>query len=299
MRDNRRALVTGATGFIGSHLAKRLVADGWEVHAVVRPGSELGRLREIGVRAHSHDGSTDGLSGIIGDASPTVVFHLASLFLSQHRASEVVPLVRSNVEFGAQLLEGMAAHAVPALVNTGTSWQHFTGEGYNPVALYAATKEAFEAILAYYVETSPMRAITLKLFDTYGPHDPRPKLFSLLRGAVERDAPLPMSPGEQRVDLVYVDDVVNAFLLAAQRLEEGRSVRPHEVYAVSSGAPLPLRELVELFREVTGSPVPVEWGGRPYRAREVMVPWNAGVPLPGWAPRVGLREGIRRATEGR
>ena len=63
-------------------------------------------------------------------------------------------------------------------------------------------------------------------------------------------------------------------------------------YAVSSGDPMPLREVVELFEKVKGRPLPVQWGKRPYRKREVMVPWNRGEKLPGWEPKISLSEGM-------
>ena len=101
-----------------------------------------------------------------------------------------------------------------------------------------------------------------------------------------------MSPGEQLIDLVHIDDVVQAFLIAAGCLDR-QPAGTHETYAVSSGSPLPLRQLVELYRQITGTDVRVHWGGRPYRPREVMVPWNAGKLLPGWQPRISLEEGLR------
>ncbi|HEY6099686.1 MAG TPA: hypothetical protein VIW03_09665, partial [Anaeromyxobacter sp.] len=81
---------------------------------------------------------------------------------------------------------------------------------------------------------------------------------------------------------------------AAARRLLADEVRGHERYAVSSGAPLPLRDLVGLYARVAGKPLPIEWGKRAYRRREVMVPWRRGTPLPGWAPAVSLEEGIRR-----
>lgn len=298
MTSPRRALVTGATGFLGARLAARLEAAGWEVHAVTRPGSELAPLREgaPGATAHPHDGTTAGLCAIVAAAAPDVVFHLASRFVAEHQTEDVESLVTGNVLFATQLAEAMLVNGVHRLVNTGTSWQHFEGDAHRPVSLYAATKEAFEAILAFYTDATPLRVVTLKLFDTYGPADPRPKLFALLRRITEMQAPLAMSPGEQQIDLVYVDDVVDAFETAAARLLAGEVGR-HESYAVSSGQPLRLRDLVETYSRITGRTLSVEWGGRPYRAREVMVPWSGGFALPGWLPRVGLEEGIRRVLE--
>jgi nucleoside-diphosphate-sugar epimerase len=229
----------------------------------------------------------------VRETRPSVVFHLASLFLAQHEVADVTPLLTSNVLFGTQLAEAMAANGVTRLVNTGTSWQHYENADYDPVCLYAATKQAFEDILAHYVSVCGLRAVTLKLFDTYGPDDPRPKLFTLLRKVAESQQPLAMSPGDQMIDLVYIDDVVDAFLAAAGRLEGG-SVANHERYAVSSGRPIRLRDLVALYGRVAGVPMPIEWGKRPYRPREVMTTWDRGNPPPGWAPKVGLEDGIAR-----
>lgn len=295
----KTAIITGATGFVGSHVARRLVADGWDVHVIVRPESELYLLRDIveKISLHRHDGSTDGMFQIFETAGPDIVFHLASLFLAQHKPKDIVPMTQSNITFATQLVEAMTANGVYQLINTGTSWQHYENKDYSPVCLYAATKQAFEAIMKFYTETTPLKVITLKLFDTYGPDDPRSKLFTLLRRVASEQQPLAMSPGEQLIDLVYIDDVVDAFILAAGRLQKGE-VRGQEDYAVSSGNPVKLRELVELYARVTGKDLPIEWGGRPYRHREVMVPWNKGVPIPGWEPKIGVEEGIRRIKFG-
>ncbi|WBS02780.1 NAD(P)-dependent oxidoreductase [Pseudoduganella sp. SL102] len=281
-------LLTGATGFIGSHVARRLVADGWQVHAVVRDPAAV--LPE-GVAGLVHDGTTAGMTDLMHKASPRVVVHLASLFLAQHCPADIVPLLQSNVVFGAQLAEAMQVTGVRHLVNAGTSWQYFHSEKYRPVCLYAATKEAFEALLRFYVDSAGLQVITLKLFDTYGPGDPRPKLMHLLKNAAREKTALSMSPGEQLIDLVYIDDVVDAFLVAITRLLAG-VVGGMEEYGVSSGAPLTLRALAERFSKISNLPLAIDWGGRPYRPREVMTPWQDYRLLPGWKPKVDIDQGI-------
>jgi nucleoside-diphosphate-sugar epimerase len=294
----RRALVTGGTGFIGSHLVKRLAGEGWDVHLIVRQTSGRSLPAELKgeVTFHVHDGSTEGLIRTIQNVQPDTVFHLASLFLSQHTPKDIEPLIRSNVLFPAQMIEAMVLSGVHRFVNTGTSWQHFESKSYSPVNLYAATKQAFEAVLQYYVETSPLRVITLKLSDTYGPNDTRPKLFNLLRNAARSQQTLMMSPGDQLIDIVYIDDVLDAYMIAAERLLCGK-VERHEMYAVSSGSPVPLKDLVALYARVVGKNVPVEWGAKPYRPREVMRPWNKGMLLSGWQPKTTIQEGIKKMEE--
>lgn len=288
-------LVTGASGFIGSHLVNRMLGMGWEVHVVLRSQPDNLPFKD-GARVHIHTGSTASLIDIVRQSQPQIVFHLASLFLAQHQADDIVGLVRSNVEFGSQLAEAMARNQVRLLVNTGTSWQHYQDADYSPVCLYAALKQAFEAVLQFYVETGALEVVTLKLFDTYGPGDPRPKLLHLLKRIALSGESLAMSPGEQLMDLVYIDDVVDAFLLAANALQSGQ-IGGMEAFGVSSGAALPLKDLAAIYSSVSGYPLHIEWGGRPYRPREVMQPWHSFKVLPGWVPKIDLATGIKRCLE--
>jgi nucleoside-diphosphate-sugar epimerase len=291
----RKALLTGATGYIGHNLANRLLNDGVAVAAVVRLGSDVKRLRRLSgsLEVCVHDGTTAGLVRIVADVAPDVAFHLAAVGKAAHTADDVEPLIRSNVLFGTQLLEALCAAGVRTLVNAGTFWQHYGGDdAYEPSCLYAATKQAFEDVLTYYVGAAGLHAVTLKLFDVYGPHDRRRKLFKLLTEAQQSGEPLRMSPGEQELDLVYIDDIVEAFLAVALQLRQDPGLSGR-AFAISSGRRLPLRQVVALFEDVSGRPVPVEWGGIPYRPREVMVPWRGDL-LPGWGATVPLEEGIRR-----
>lgn len=286
--------MTGSTGFVGSHLIRRLVAGNFEVSALVRTGSKIAQLASVAhkLRVIESDGSTQAIVNCFANTKPDIVFHLASRFVAEHRTEDVCDLVDSNVRFGAQVLEGMAISGTRRLVLAGTSWQHFHSDGYRPACLYAATKQAFEAVLDFYIDAREFRAVTLKLFDTYGPDDPRPKLFRLLERAAEQRSPLEMSGGEQLMDLVYIDDVVDAFVLAADRLLSNKS-GPREEYPVSSGRRISLREVVEKYLKAMGADVNVRWGARPYREREVMVPWNKSIGLPGWAPKVRLEDGLQ------
>jgi len=255
-----KVLVTGAPGFIGSHLTKRLVSDDREVHVIVRPSSNLNLLNNIKnkIVIHKHDGTTAGMLSIVDRSKPVIVFHLASISPSQHATQDIDSLIKSNVLFGNQLVEAMVKKHVYYLINTGTYWQHYQNKYYSPVCLYAATKQAFEAILQFYIETTALKVITLKLFDTYGPNDPRKKLFTLLKQSAETGQPLKMSPGEQLIDLVYIDDVIEAYIIAAKRIycSEGEK---YEEFSVSTGNPIALRDLVNSYMQISVIYRPTGW----------------------------------------
>lgn len=282
----RRVALTGATGFAGGVLARDLAARGAAVLAIVRPESDCRRL-PADAAVHVHDGDGTALARAVGAFAPDLGFHLAAR-QAPDGPGETADLIAANVTLGSQFLEALAG--ARGVVAAGSFWAHYGPAGTGAVNLYAATKQAFARILAYHAEARGLPAVELVLYDTYGPDDPRRKLFRLLREAAGSGTPLAMSPGDQIIDLVHVVDVAAAFRVAGERLLAGAETWAR--YTVPGPEPRPLRDVVALWQLVTGRSVPVVWGGRPHRPREVMVPWR-GTPLPGWRAAIGLDEGIR------
>ncbi|PHV71345.1 epimerase [Sporanaerobium hydrogeniformans] len=266
-----KILVSGATGYIGSNLVNKLIEEGNEVHVLVRKDSNYcliaSKIKEKNIHVYTQD--IQNLNDIFNEVRPTVVIHLASLFKVNHEKEDVERLISSNILFGAQLLEVSVLCGVKYFLNTGTYWQHYLGEDYNPVNLYAATKEAFEKIAKFYLETSDLRIITLKLMDTYGPRDSRGKILNLIKDASQTNKILEMSGGEQELGLVYIDDVIKAYKKA---LKELVAMKAHEekTYIVSPKEYLTLKNVVKIFEEVSNRKLNVYWGKRPYRTREIM-----------------------------
>ena len=285
-----RLLITGANRFLGSHVSRALSDDGHPVGALLRTTSDAAGL-DNRIEVFRTDGSTPDIDDIVGRFRPDAVVHLASKFLASHGSSDIDELIDSNLRFGCNILEAMHRHDVAHLINFGTAWQHFETEAYRPVSLYAATKQAFEDLLAFYCDATGLTAITLKLTDTYGPGDPRPKVLPLLVGALRTGQPLDMSQGQQIVNFVHVEDVVSAVRVALGRaaaLPRGTQ----EAFAIRSEEALPLTALVALLERVSGRALNVAWGARAYRDREVMQPW-LGPILPGWQARKPLEDGLK------
>lgn len=294
------AVITGATGFIGSRLAKRLLGENVKLTLITRAGSNTSLVDDIvnDVEFIVYDGTYDSLEAAFRGKEHDAVFHLASLFSLRHEPNDIAPMIASNITLGTQTLEASTRNGCGVFVNAGTFWQHFENQDYSPVCLYAATKQAFEDVIQFYVETADLRAVTIKLNDTYGPGDPRKKLFALLLKTAATMKPFAMSPGQQLIDVIHVDDAVEAFV-AGMRHAVKNPHPGHARFAASSGAAVPLRELVAVFEDTIGQTLPIEWGGLDYRPREVMRPWDRGTPPPGWNPRISLEEGIRQVWEAR
>lgn len=266
-------LVTGVTGFIGMNLLKAL-NDKYVVYVLVRPTTDLSKVSTEHIFVF--DDNIVELSNYLRTNKIRGIVHLASLYITQHQPMQIKDLILSNVYLGAALLEAAVEANVNWFLNTGTIWQNYIPDSqeYCPVNLYAATKQAFIDMAKYYTEISELKFCTLKLCDTYGPDDTRPKILTLFKRIAETGETLDMSPGEQLIDLVYIDDVVDGFEHLILMLENDACIKND--YVLSSGHPIRLKDLASMYEEITGKVLNINWGGRRYKQREVMIPWQEG-----------------------
>ena len=307
MRASRRTLlIAGATGFVGGNLVRRLAGAGPDVNCLVRSGSSTETIRQLAaipnVRIHTL-GDEDGIPEMVMSIRPQLLIHLAAVFVAEHRYSDIGRMIDSNVKFATRLIDAAVSAGTRGLINTGTVWEYYRGAGeYDPVCLYAATKHAFQAVLEYYVRVHDLRVVTLLLADTYGPEDRRNKLVNYIMDSLITGSVMQMSPGDQFLDLVYIDDVVDAYLLALDRLSmTSRGLMPgcNDIYPVISESPCTPRDLVRILAEMLGREPVVEWGARPYRRRELMQAWRSAGRLPGWKPQYSLQAGLKKLIDSR
>ncbi len=288
-----KILVTGITGFIGNRLARELLKYEHEIYAILRNPALKNKYEKKNIKCFVDNNSMADFMKFFEREKFDGVVHCASCFLVEHKPEEINDLITSNVLFSTKLLESSVKTNVDWFINTGTFWQHYENKVYSPVDLYAATKQAFESIAMYYMEISEITFVTLKLNDTYGPNDTRPKIFNLLKKIAETGATLGMSQGEQYIDTVYIDDVVGAYVRMIELLQGDNKKRfKGKSFAVSSGNLVKLKELADIFEKVAKRKLNIIWGEKPYRKREVMTPWNKGTRIPGWKPKVSIEEGI-------
>ncbi len=288
-----KAIVTGATGYIGSHVVKHLLNQGWQVGIIAQPEFGYGNIEDVKshIEIFEYDGNINSLVDYLKSADADVVMHLAAAVITNYHPEQVSTLIRSNVEFGTQILEAMKFSQTRLFIGTGSYWQNYNSDSYNPVDLYAATKEAFEKIIQYYVDAHGFRAITLRLFDVYGEDDKRPKLWTSLRDIAGTDQTLDISAGEQHLDMVHVSDVAKAYEAAYYWLKENTNLR-NEVFGVCSGVQKTLKEIVNVFQQVLGKTMRLNWGARPYKKREVFHPFGKYRVLPNWHPDIDLESGL-------
>lgn len=295
----KRILVTGATGFIGSHLVKKLVQQGIQTYVIVR---DLRKAEECfaevlqDIVIYRIENSVYLLVKFLQTEKIDGVIHLATKYITESCAEDIEDLVESNILFGMQILEAMKLAGVRKFINIGSSWQHYNHNNYNPVNLYAATKQAFEDILHYYTQAEGIHTITLEIYDTYGSKDNRNKIINCWKQNSLKKEKIKLSLGEQKLDYVFIEDVVEAILQAIKiiyNLSNNDKIYEKK-YAVSSENAYTLKEIAQVFEQVYGTKLQIVWGAIPYRKREVFEPYRGTEILPGWKAKYGLREGFEQ-----
>ena len=275
--EGRRVLVTGASGFIGSHTVAELVRRGAHVAATTRALPI--EIAQVSIKVDS------GMETGIAEFNPQCVIHLATKFIPSHTEKDISSLIESNIEFGTRVLQ-VSTELGSIFLTASSHWQHYQGEIYSPISLYAATKQAFITVAEYY-KVAGLDFRELTLFDSYGINDFRQKLVSILLQAAQSAEPIEMGDGNQLIDLLYVSDTVSALLMLADMQKNIDTT-----YVARSNFPLTVRELVSKVESVTGHEIKAQWGIREPRPREMIQDWQFGTQLPGWKPEVSLEQGI-------
>jgi len=292
----KRALITGATSYIGLITLRQLLAAGWQVQVLARSASDISRLADI-IVDHDilrMDGTAEQLNAQVAASAPDVVFHFASLYLREPAPDQVPEMIAANYTFGVQLLEALRLTGNPVrFVNTGTGTQYFHSATPRPLNLYAASKQAFTDTLAFYAEAEGFQAVSLILFDTFGPEDWRIKLLNAMFDALAGDRVLPLPEDDAELDLLYIDDAAAAFVLAGEKLLLGPDEIAGGVYALSSGERRSISDIVRVWENVSENPLKVQWGGYDLPERRTTRLWQ-GPALPGWKPLLTFEQGLKK-----
>ena len=298
-----RVLVTGAAGFIGSHLTRRLVSEGAEVHALDVPSAGPDRLGDLrgDIRFHPVDLlDADAARRTVREAAPARIFHLASHTNVQRGTGTLDESIR-DLQATANLLKTLESSACECFVQTGTCEEYGDNPAPfredqmpNPVSAYSASKAAATLYSLMLRKTMGLPVVVLRPFLTYGPSQNATRFIPCAILAALAGREFPMTEGRQTREFNYVSDIVDAFVLAA--------ITPAalgEVINVGNGIEYSLREVVEKIAAVAGTAVPARFGALPYRAGEA---WhfycdNAKARrLLGWAPRVDLDAGLGKTV---
>jgi len=309
---NKRVLVTGADGFMGSHLLERLLSEGAKVSAYVRGNSTIGTTQyALKNTKHLEGWIDDIITGNIAslDAKelviknrPEIIFHLAADAYVPNSFTHPIEVMETNLIGTLNMLHAAKENkAIKRIVSTSSSEIYGMTIGGSideehplyPSSPYAASKVAADRYCYSYYNTYHLPVAVIRPFNTYGPrhtYDVIPKFIGL---ALD-DEPITIhGTGKQSRDFTYVDDMVDAFMIMGQHKNAiGKSVN------FGTGKAITINYIAKKIKELAGSSSKiVHIKKRTAEVPKLLCNYSLAKKLFGWKPKVFIDEGLRRNIE--
>jgi UDP-glucuronate 4-epimerase len=316
---NEPILVTGAAGFVGFHLARRLLADGWAVHGLDNlndyydPKLKQARLAALGANANFHFekcelADRDAVASVFANRRFAYVVHLAAQAGVAYSATNPAAYVDSNLVGFANILEGCRHGECRHLVYASSSSVYGGNERMplrisdrvdEPLSLYGATKRANELMAYSYAHLYGLPATGLRFFTVYGPWGRPDMAYWLFAEAIFAGRPVRLfNDGHMRRDFTYIDDVVEAVVrlikLPPPAATAAAPQPPHRLYNVGNENPVEVVTLLDILEKVIGKRTQREL--LPIRAFDVLETFADSSELAratGFAPHTPIEDGLR------
>ena len=256
-----RILITGITGYLGSHLATALINRGDEVIGLKRTSSSLNRIESILPKLTLHNLEDIHLNQLLNNiGNVDAVIHTATSY--GRKGESVEEILQANLNFPLNLLNAAIESGVKLFINTDTALD----KSLNP---YALSKGQFAEWGKYYADQKKIQFLNLRLEHFYGPNDDPTKFTAhVINSCLNNVTELNLTLGEQLRDFIYIDDVIKAYLLL---LEKYSTFEESFVeIEIGSGIAVTIKDFVESVKKLTEATTHLNFGAIPYRDGETM-----------------------------
>ncbi len=254
-------LITGATGFLGSHLVKALLKDNYRVIILKRSFSNTKRIENILSQCCVYDIDQCELTKPFEDLGKIdSVIHTATCYGRNNESS--TEIVEANVIFPLKLLEAATFFKTDIFLNTDTTLPSYLN-------IYSTSKKHFLDWGKQFVQKQTIKFVNLKLEHIFGAGDDDSKFVTyIIKNCLNNIEELKLTAGEQKRDFIHIDDVVSIYQLLLKKVQKEPSF--YQEYPVGSGKAIKIRELVEMIHRLTQSKTILKFGTVPYREGEIM-----------------------------
>ncbi len=292
-----RILISGSTGYLGSHLLPKLLASNHELLAITRQDP----MDSLGCRYHIDSFDQSEFVHVVNDFRPQICIHLASYLTAADDFSSLQNLLDANIVFTCRLLDALKdSKGLKLFINTGTFAEYYQGDHIqDPAYLYAASKTAARSFLKYYASTYHFKSTTVVPYTIYGGRLRQDKIIDLIFNSMSSFQPVDLTAGEQVLDFIHIDDVVDFYALLIDNFNQ---VPNQSNFYLGTGRGHSIRQLAAIMEELAGKKANVNWGGREYRERDTfysVANLSLQYRLWNWQPKISLIEGVKQYIKDR
>lgn len=269
-------LITGGTGFIGSHIVHRLLNLNYKIILLKHTASDTWRIKDIlnEIKVYN-SGESLVFGNLIKKDSIDGIIHLATKYIKYDKnEKEREEMVKINVLFPTNLLTAAIDNKVKFFINTGTFSEYKpTKKPVNekdllePVNFYSATKYIFDNFLKHYSLQKKIKGITLKLFSPYGEKD-NDKIIPLIMKSFIKNQTLQTTKGEQKLSFTYVGDIVEAYVKAIEFSDSNNF--QYEQFNIGASRTYRLLKIIKIIERISGRKSRIEVGAINYNEKEIM-----------------------------
>jgi nucleoside-diphosphate-sugar epimerase len=293
----KHILLTGATGFLGSHLLEALLTQGYKVTILKRSTSDTWRIDHLLNNVSVHD-NNESLELVFEGKDIDTVIHLATCYRKFEDASDIEEMTKANIAFPSEVLIQGIKHGLKHFINTGSYFEYdcsvqpvVEDASLKPFNYYASTKIAFDSILKSY--RKKLKVSTMRLFSPYGERDNNKLIPMLIKKALNGER-VDLSEGFQKIDPVYAADIVDAYL----KCLDSDNYTGYEAFNIGSGQAYSIRDIVSVIEEQLGRKMNIAWGDRSANDYEcVYADINKARDILNWKPAHTLKKGIAKTIE--
>jgi CDP-3, 6-dideoxy-D-glycero-L-glycero-4-hexulose-4-reductase len=285
-------IVTGSTGFIGQNLVKYLNHNNKNVLSLGR-NLESSSSKYIFENSSVNYNNVSNLARILinfVDEEPAVIIHLANKFFENNNDSNISELIRTNIEFGTELLEALVEIPNIKFLNICSYWQKELSSIGTSLSLYSATKNSFIDILKFYSNKYNFQYANLYIYDTYGVSDMRTKIINNLFHSLVHGIELDLRTREQTINLLNVKDVIIGIMEASKFNFEKSE------YQLSADALVTIYDLVSEISKISGKNIKANWGALPNRNSTLKISTPVE-NLPNFHQSISLLDGLSEIVQ--
>ena len=295
----KKILITGATGFVGACLTRRLIKENNEIYIITRNTSDLWRLDDIKNSLHIHDldlMDSQKIKELAKEIKVNYVYHFAT-YGGYHYQNDLDKTISTNVIGTWNLFKAFSDEGIDMFINTSSSSEY--GEKLEPMMenmilepsnMYGATKASATILCSAYAKTKKIPFITYRLFSPYGYFDSGTRLIPTVITSCLSKTKLNLAKKNSNRDFIFIEDVINAYL-SAINLKSAFG----EIYNIGSGIKYSVEQVTDIIMNILNSKIEVQWGNEFNRRYEPQM-WVGNIEKAKndlkWKPKNTLQDGL-------